>query len=115
MNAFKHLLAGLVLAGFASVAPLRAADAHQHDHGSDAATAETKKNEKAKPYPLDFCVVSDEKFEGGDMKPAVLVYEGQTIKFCCNKCVKSFKKDPKKYVAKLAAEVKKQAEAKEKK
>jgi hypothetical protein len=115
MKAFKHLLAGLALVGFTSGSPLRAADAHQHDHGGEAAAATPKKNEKAKPYPLDFCVVSDEKFEGSAMKPAEMVHEGQTIKFCCKSCVKDFKKDPKKYVAKLAAEVKKKEEAKAKK
>jgi hypothetical protein len=115
MKTLKNLLASLALVGFASVSPLRAADAHQHDHAADASTVETKKDDKAKPYPLDFCVVSDEKFEGSDMKPADLVYEGQTIKFCCKSCVKDFKKDPKKYVAKLAVEIKKMEAAKAKK
>jgi hypothetical protein len=115
MKTLKHLLAGLALVGFASVSPLRAADAHQHDRAGDASAAETKKDAKAKPYPLDFCVVSDEKFEGNDMKPADMVYEGQTIKFCCKNCVKDFKKDPKKYVAKLAVETKNLEAAKAKK
>lgn len=113
MKTLKHLLASLALVALATSAPLRAADAHQHDHGDTAAVE--KKDAKAKPYPLDFCVVSDEKFEGSDMKPADLVYEGQTIKFCCKSCVKDFKKDPKKYVAKLAVETKKLEAAKAKK
>jgi YHS domain-containing protein len=48
------------------------------------------------------------------MKPFEMVHEGQTIKFCCKNCVKDFKADPKKYLTKLAAEVKKQEAAKAK-
>ena len=62
--------------------------------------AEDKKAEKAKPYPLDKCIVSDEKL--GEMgKPFVFVYEGQEIKLCCKSCQKDFKKDPAKYLKKL--------------
>ena len=49
------------------------------------------------------------------MKPVELVYEGQTMKFCCKNCVKDFKKKPKEYLTKLADEVKKQEEAKKEK
>jgi YHS domain-containing protein len=31
-------------------------------------------------------------------------YKGRTIAFCCEDCVKDFKKDPQKYVAKLDKE-----------
>ncbi len=64
--------------------------------------AEDKKAEKAKPYPLDTCIVSDEKL-GADpnMKPFSFVYEGQEIKLCCKSCQKDFKKDPAKYLKKL--------------
>lgn len=62
--------------------------------------------EEAKPvekYPLDTCVVSDEKL-GGDMgKPYELEYEGQKILLCCKGCVKKFKAEPAKYLAKIAA------------
>ncbi len=30
-----------------------------------------------------------------------IVYEGKTIGFCCKDCIKDFKKDPAKYLAKL--------------
>jgi hypothetical protein len=53
-----------------------------------------------KPYPLDKCIVSDEKL--GEMgKPFVFVHEGQEIKLCCKSCQKDFKKDPAKYLKKL--------------
>ena len=62
--------------------------------GADAKTA-------AKPYPLDVCIVSGEKL-GSMGKPAVLIHEGQEIKFCCSACEPDFKKEPAKYLAKLA-------------
>lgn len=70
-----------------------------------AVTAICRAEDKAaapKPYPLDKCIVSDEKL--GEMgKPFVFVHEGQEIKLCCKSCQKDFKKDPAKYLKKLAA------------
>jgi hypothetical protein len=60
-------------------------------------------NAPVKPYPLDYCLVSGDKI-GGDMgKPVVTNYMGQEIKFCCPDCVKDFRKNPDKYMKKLAA------------
>ncbi len=65
------------------------------------------KDKDAKPYPLDFCLVSGEKLgEHGD--PISVVYEGQQFKFCCKSCVKDFSKDPAKWQTKLKEEVEKQ-------
>ena len=62
--------------------------------------AEGKTDSKAKPYPLEKCVVSDEKL--GEMgKPYVFTHEGREIKLCCKSCLKDFKKDPAKYVKKI--------------
>jgi len=67
------------------------------------------KDSKAKPYPLDKCVVSDEKL--GEMgKPYVFKYEGREVQLCCKSCLKDFKKEPAKYLKKLD-----EAEAKAKK
>lgn len=64
-----------------------------------SARAEDKKD-AAKPYPLEKCIVSDEKL--GEMgKPFVFTHEGQEIKLCCKSCQKDFKKDPAKYLKKL--------------
>ena len=62
-----------------------------------------KKDEKAKPYPLDTCIVSDEKL-GADpaMKTFVFTHEGQEIKLCCKSCQKTFNKNPEKYLKKIA-------------
>ena len=54
-----------------------------------------------KPYPLSKCLISGDKL-GGDMgKPVVLVNDKQELKFCCNDCVKEYKKDPAAYLQKL--------------
>ncbi|HNQ72687.1 MAG TPA: hypothetical protein PKN95_03660 [Verrucomicrobiota bacterium] len=59
-----------------------------------------KKQAALKPYPLDVCLVSDEKL--GEMDdPYVFAYKGQEIKLCCKPCAKDFKKDPAKYLKKL--------------
>jgi YHS domain-containing protein len=61
--------------------------------------------EDAKPaekYPLDTCVVSGEKLDEMG-KPVELEYEGQKVLFCCKSCVKKFKAEPAKYMAKIAA------------
>jgi hypothetical protein len=68
-----------------------------------------KKADKPKPYPLDTCVVSDEKIGGADsgMKPYAFTHEGREIKLCCKGCLKDFNKDKAKYVKKIEAAEKK--------
>jgi hypothetical protein len=59
------------------------------------------KGAKPKPYPLQTCVVSGEKF-GGDMgSPHVFAYQGREIKLCCKSCLKDFNKEPAKFIKKL--------------
>ena len=111
MKLKRHILTAVLLTGLAAgVQSLRADDEHKgHDHG-DAGKTE-QKDEKAKPYLLEKCIVSDEKL--GEMgKPVTMTYKGQEMKFCCKDCVKKFNKDPEKYIKKLAEEQKKAAEKK---
>ena len=65
-------------------------------------------DKKPKPYPLDTCVVAGEKL-GADpsMKPYVFTHEGREVKLCCKSCLKDFKKDTAKYIAKIEAAEKK--------
>lgn len=71
--------------------------------------AADNKDSKDKPYPLDKCVVSDEKL--GEMgKPYVFKQDGREVQLCCKSCLKDFKKDPAKYLKKID-----EAEAKAKK
>ncbi|MES2706218.1 MAG: hypothetical protein V4726_06385 [Verrucomicrobiota bacterium] len=55
---------------------------------------------KVKPYPLDTCIVADEKL-GSMGKPYVFTHDGQEIKLCCKGCKGKFEKDPATYLKKL--------------
>ncbi len=74
-----------------------------HDHSSHAPASHShdvnKYYPKAKAYPLDKCLVSDEGFDGS--KPYTFVHQGQEIKLCCKDCLADFKNDPAKYISKL--------------
>ena len=61
-----------------------------------------------KDYPMEVCVVSGEKL--GEMgEPIDYLYtqkvdgtdQTRLVRFCCKGCVKSFKKDPAKYLKQL--------------
>ena len=67
-------------------------DHSEHSHGSAA----------AKAYPLNTCIVTDEKL-GGHGDAFVFVHDGQEIKLCCEDCRKDFDKEPAKYLKKLSA------------
>ena len=75
-----------------------------------ALTVSAADEKKPKAYTLDTCIVSDEKI-GADpgMKPYTFVHEGREVKLCCKSCLKNFKKDAAKYVAKIEAAEKKKA------
>ncbi len=51
-----------------------------------------------KPYKLNKCLVTDEKF---DHDTYTFVHQGQEVKLCCKSCLKDFNADPKKYLSKL--------------
>src|SRR5690606_24781003 len=61
---------------------------------------EVPTTQPADNYPLTVCIVS-----GGELgsmgDPIVIQHEGRTVKFCCEHCVGSFKKNPQKYLKKL--------------
>lgn len=66
-----------------------------------ASAKDTRSKGPAKPYPLDVCIVTDNDLDSmGDSTS--MIYEGQTIKFCCKPCERKFLKNPAKYLAKLA-------------
>lgn len=65
-------------------------------------TVASSSSATTKPYTLSTCIVSDEDL-GSMGKPVVYNYNGQEIKFCCSNCEDDFKKDPEKYLKKLAA------------
>lgn len=66
-----------------------------------AATAiAADKKKETKPYPLQTCVVTDEKL-GEHGKPYVFTHEQQEVKLCCKSCLKDFKKEPATYTKKI--------------
>lgn len=98
MNTLRLACSLLVLAASAT---LRADDKPSASAAPATATA------PAAAYPLTTCIVSDEAL--GDMGEAIeytYKQEGKpdrVVKLCCKGCVRSFKKDPAKYLAKLDA------------
>ncbi len=86
MKKLKFVVCGILAAAFLA-APLT------------GFSAEDKK--AAKPYPLKTCVVSDEKLDAMGT-PYVFTYKDQEIKLCCKGCLKTFNKDPQKYLKKIA-------------
>lgn len=75
-------------------------------------SAEAAEKPATKPYPLDTCIVSDEKL-GADpsMKTFTFTHKDQEIKLCCKSCQKTFNKDTAKYLKKLATAAKPAAQA----
>lgn len=69
-------------------------------NAADGKESSGKAEEKAKAYPLNKCVVTDEKL-GGHGTPYVFTHEGREVKLCCKGCLKDFKKDTAKYVKKM--------------
>jgi len=59
-----------------------------------------KAAELAKSYPLNTCVVSHDSL-GGMGETVDALYEGRLIRFCCKGCVKSFNKNPEKYLKEI--------------
>ncbi len=118
-----RLLAVLLASAALTALPLTAHDEPQKTAASTTASAAGKlvpadaKTDAAwlaqaeAAYPLDSCVVSDDKFDGGAMgKPRNYLYQvsGQPdrlVRLCCKDCVKDFTKDPSAYLKKLDAAV----------
>ncbi len=79
-------VAAALLLGVVALPAVRADDAKTPPPATQPAAAANAK-----------CPVS-----GDDIDPKVTtVYKGKTVAFCCADCVKSFKADPDKYVAKM--------------
>jgi len=100
------ILTAAILAGCErqpSAPAARAAESQSPANTVNAAVSAVASAE-VKPYPLNVCIVSDEELDSMG-KPVSLVYEGQEYRFCCDSCPVAFKKEPQKYVAKLAAAV----------
>ncbi len=86
----------------ASVSLSTAAFAHE-GHNKDKEQAKDS-DQAAADYPVDYCVVSGDKLEDGDMGPPInytYKQEGKPdrlVRLCCKSCVKDFNKDPEKFL-----------------
>jgi len=84
--------------------PLQAEDKKESQPALQALIAKTPE-EKAKveaiipSYPLKTCFVSDDKLDD----PVDTLYGDRLLRFCCKGCVRSFNKNPSKYLPKLDA------------
>lgn len=85
------LLTTLALGTAAGVSPVAAAEKKSSPTAA-----------KPKPYPLTTCLVTDNDL-GSMGEETTLIYEGQTLKFCCKPCEAKFLKNPEKYLVKLPA------------
>lgn len=90
---------------------------HDHDHAHGTADKDPKAAKsgaitiiekpsleqlaKAKEYPLETCLVTDEKL-GSMGKPYVVVVGDQQVKLCCDGCLDDLKKDAATLLTKLA-------------
>jgi YHS domain-containing protein len=91
----KNLITVLASILTLAVSSAIAADTHKghapDKHGGHAVAGVPK------DYPLEKCVVSDEKL-GEHGKVVKVTHEGTDVYLCCNDCKKDFNKDPKKFV-----------------
>ncbi|PTY08264.1 hypothetical protein DB347_01380 [Opitutaceae bacterium EW11] len=111
------LLAALLSAGF-GLQSAAAAEEHHNHADAPAASVSAGKLIPAKEvsadwlkqaqaaYPSDECFVSGEKLAGDMGGPVDYVWrqEGKPdrlVRFCCNHCVKDFKKAPEKYLKQI--------------
>jgi hypothetical protein len=96
MKSIKPITAAVLATAFA-VAPFNVL-------AQDKAAA--NKPEKAKPYPLDVCLVSQEEL-GSMGAPHVFVVDGREIQLCCKGCVKEFEKNKQQLLTKVDEAAKK--------
>jgi hypothetical protein len=65
-----------------------------------ASCAGTGTSATVKPYPLDTCIVTDNKL-GSMGTPITKVYGDQQVKFCCKPCIAKFENNPERYLTKI--------------
>lgn len=89
---------------------------HAHEHGGANMTDQDQveeefrviqSSEEAEELELEevnnqFCPVSDQEldFDNPEHRPVRLAYKGKVYNFCCDMCIKDFKKNPEKFIKK---------------
>ncbi len=104
----RYSLLLALIAGALAVAPPARADGPDNDRAVQAPPADQAAwLAKARAeYPLETCVVSGEKLEGGMGSLVDYVYKetgkpDRLVRFCCPGCIKNFNKDPAAYLRKI--------------
>ncbi|MDB6025689.1 MAG: hypothetical protein JWM68_1912 [Verrucomicrobiales bacterium] len=93
----------VIVTAMLAVTPITLVQAHdgEKQNKEDKQAAETRSTAKRpKPYPLNTCLVSDDKL-GKHGKSYVFTHKGQEIKLCCKDCLSDFKKNTEKYLKKI--------------
>jgi YHS domain-containing protein len=75
-------------------------DFHADPHAAMAKIDQAYADAQRDSYPLETCVVSGEEL-GSMGEPVEVVAGTRLVRFCCDKCVGKFRKDPAKYLSKL--------------
>ncbi|EIP96614.1 hypothetical protein OpiT1DRAFT_01035 [Opitutaceae bacterium TAV1] len=95
---------------FAAGLPAGALFAHNgEDHGKTGtpSAGQVLATVSRADYPLETCVVSGDKLEGGDMgEPIDYIHKekgkpDRLVRLCCKSCVRDFRKDPDKYLKQI--------------
>ena len=106
MKFIKLTLVSLVATGLSSGA-LFAHNGEDHGKAHASSVNQTQTAGSKASYPLETCVVSGDKLDGGDMgEPIDYIHKedgkpDRLVRLCCKGCVRDFKKDPAKYLKKI--------------
>jgi len=91
------VLAVLVLSGSTALAQHHGSQPAHRDEHAPGSKADQRLGD---PYPLDTCPVSDKRL-GSMGDPAIKLYDGREIRFCCPACFGKFEKDKAASLSKL--------------
>lgn len=76
---------------------------HTHPHDTTKSSTTAQQAATQVKFVNVMCPVGDEKINPASKHTVTVEHEGQTYALCCADCVEPFKKEPAKYLAKLAA------------
>ena len=98
----RYILTSLLVLAVSLLWNLQAADTPTSTEAPKARIIKTPEEkalatEQAKTYPLTTCLVSGDGL-GGMGETVDCLYQGKLVRFCCKGCVKSFNKNPDKYL-----------------
>lgn len=102
----KLVFVSLIASGL-SAGALFAHNGEDHGKAHASPVSQTQTAGPKASYPLETCVVSGDKLEGGKMgEPIDYIHKeegmpNRLVRLCCKGCVRDFKSDPAKYLKKI--------------